>query len=56
MAEDAFNTHWKELVPYGLHITVDKTRVAGWYKSSTTIGHDQKLLDRCDPSFNERYI
>merc|ERR1712086_865396 len=44
MVEDAFNKRWKELVAYGLHITFDKSRVAGWYKSSITIGPEPKPI------------
>ena len=29
MVEDAFNERWKERVIYGLHITFDKSSVAG---------------------------
>ena len=38
MVEDNFNKRWKELVTYGLNITFDKSRVAGWFKSSITTG------------------
>jgi hypothetical protein len=44
MVEDAFNARWKELVTYGLHITFDESRVAGWYKSSITIGPEPKPI------------
>jgi len=44
MVEDAFNKRWKELVRYGLHITFDESRVAGWYKSSITIGPEPKPI------------
>ena len=29
---------------YGLHITFDESRVAGWYKSSITIGPEPKPI------------
>jgi hypothetical protein len=44
MVKDTFNVHWKELVSHGLHITFDKSRVAGWYTSSITIGPDLKPI------------
>ena len=44
MVEDALNTCWKELVPCGLHITFDESRVAGWYESLITIDPDPKPI------------
>jgi hypothetical protein len=44
MVEDAFNKRWKELVSFGVHLTFDESRVAGWYKSSITIGPDPKPI------------
>jgi hypothetical protein len=44
MVEDAFNKRWKELVTFGVHITFDESRVAGWYKSSITIGPEPKPI------------
>jgi hypothetical protein len=44
MVEDAFNERWKELVSFGVHLAFDKTWVAGWYKSSITIGPEPKPI------------
>ena len=44
MVKDAVNKRWKELVTYGLHIIFDESRVAGWYKSSITIGRNPKAI------------
>ena len=44
MVKDVFNKRLKELVTYGLHITFDKSRVDGWYKSSITIGPEPKPI------------
>ena len=44
MAKDAFNVCWKELVTYGLYITFDECRVAGWYTFLIITGPDQKPI------------
>ena len=44
MVGDAFNKRGKELVTYGVHITFDESRVAGWYKSLITIGPEPKPI------------
>ena len=44
MVKNAFNNYWKELVTYGLHITFDESRVAGWYKYSITICPEPKPI------------
>ena len=44
MVKDTFNTHWNELVSYGLRINFNKRRVAGWYKSSINIGPGPRLI------------
>ena len=58
MVEDAFNKRWKELVTYRLHITFDKNRVAGWYKSSITIGPEPKPIrtGATLSTFDVRYV
>ena len=44
MVEDAFNERWKELVTDGVPITFDKSRAAGWYTPSITIGSKPKTV------------
>eukprot|EP00956_Cyclotella_meneghiniana_P033550 scaffold96912_cov61-Cyclotella_meneghiniana.AAC.1 len=42
--EDGFNCRWKEVVSFGRWITADESRVAGWYKSTITIGPEPKPI------------
>ena len=42
--EDGFNYRWKECVHFGKWVTVDESRVAGWYHSCITIGPEPKPI------------
>ena len=44
MVKDSFNKRRKELLTYVLHITFDRSRVAGWDTSSITIGPEPKSI------------
>jgi hypothetical protein len=42
--EDAFNKRWKECVHFGKWLTMDESRVAGWYHSNITVGPEPKPI------------
>lgn len=42
--EDAYNKWWQEIVHFGKWVTMDKSRVAGWYHSMMMIGPEPKPI------------
>jgi hypothetical protein len=42
--EDAICQRWKEYVNFGMWVTFDESRVAGWYNSAMTIGPELKPI------------
>ena len=42
--EDALCQRWKEYVNFGMWVTFDESRVAGWYNSAMTIGPEPKPI------------
>ena len=44
MVEDGWNSRWQEIVNFGKWLTMDESRVAGWYKSMMTCGPEPKPI------------
>ena len=44
MVEDGWNNRWQEIVNFGKWLTMDESRVAGWYKSMMTCGPEPKPI------------
>jgi len=44
MVEDAYNRRWQTMVTLGKWLTADESRLAGWYKSPSTIGPEPKPI------------
>ena len=44
LLEDSYNGRWQAVVNFGMWITADESRVAGWYHSVMTIGPEPKPI------------
>ena len=44
IVEDRYNARWQEIVNFGKWLTMDESRVAGWYKSMITCGPEPKPI------------
>ena len=42
--EDAFNDAWTKHISFGVWLTFDESRIAGWYHSALTIGPEPKPI------------
>ena len=42
--EDAYNKRWQEIGNFGWWVTVDESRLAGWYPLVTAIGPEPKPI------------
>jgi len=42
--KDAYNKRWQAIVKFGIWVTADKSRVAGWYHSVMTVGPEPKSI------------